>query len=244
VIKAAMVNTTFPNIRSKTGVETTGQLWHSQRGYGRVDALRAYNVLSQPKVTAGTDIMQSAGWAYQSIGGNQQHTYRIYGYKNERLTLTLTWHRAVTRNGSNPNYNYYDESSPKLNLDLSISDPIGNIVFSAAGTPDNLRKADILLPMDGFYEVQVTNTTAKNNRYYGLAFELLEPLEGDFNVDYIVDTSDLIAMALYWLADDCTGTEQACHWLDLDGSGKIDLTDMAILSADWLATDARYYTAP
>jgi hypothetical protein len=243
VIKAAMVNTTFPNIRSRTGVETTGQLWHSQRGYGRVDALRAYNVLSQPKVATEPNIIQSAGWAYQSIGSYQQHTYRINGYKNERLTLTLTWHRAVQKSGST----YYDEMTPKLNLDLSIYDPNGNAVFSEIydpSHPNNLRKADVLLPMDGFYEVRVANTTNKTGRYYGLAFELLEPLEGDFNTDYVVDTSDLTMMALYWLADDCTGTEQACYWLDLNTDGKIDLADMAILSADWLTTDPRYYTTP
>jgi len=248
VIKAVMVNTTFPNIRTRhkppteISVETTGQLWHAQRGYGRVDALRAYDVLSQLKVTPGTDITQSAGWTYQSIGSFGQHTYRIYGHKNERLTLTLTWHRAVTRSGSNPNYNYSDESSPRLNLDLSIYDPQNNVVFSESGAPNNLRKADVLLPADGFYEVRAANTTDKTGRYYGLAFELLEPLEGDFNTNYVVDTSDLMMLAGYWLADNCAGTEQACYWLDLTGDGKIDLADMAIFSSDWLATDPRYYS--
>jgi hypothetical protein len=238
VIKAVMVNTTFPNIRSKTGIETTGQLWHAQRGYGRVDALRAYNVLSQPKVTAGTDITQSAGWAYKSISSLGQNTYRIYGYKNERLTTTLTWHRKVEKNGSI----YSDELAPKLNLNLSISDPNGNIIFSESGAPNNLRKADVLLPKDGFYEVRVTNTTTKNNRYYGLAFELLEPLEGDFNTNYVVDTSDLTLLAEYWLADNCTDTAQDCYGLDTDASGKIDLAEMAALSEGWLTSDPRYYT--
>jgi len=246
VIKAVMVNTTFPNIRSKTGVETTGEVWHSQRGYGRVDALRAYNVLSQPKVATEPNIIQSAGWTYQNIAAYQQDTYRIYGYKNERLALTLTWHRAVT---FDPNsLTYADEidtpADPKLNLNLSIYDPNGNTIFSESGTTDNLRKADVLLPMDGFYEVRVTNTTSKTGRDYAMAFELLEPLEGDFNTDYIVDTSDLILLAGYWLAEGCTGTEQACYWLDLTADGKIDLADMAIFSADWLTTDPRYYTAP
>lgn len=43
VIKAVMVNSTFPNIKTKTGQITTGQTWNAQRGYGRVDALRAYH---------------------------------------------------------------------------------------------------------------------------------------------------------------------------------------------------------
>jgi hypothetical protein len=240
VIKAAMVNTTFPNIRSRIGVETIGEVWHSHRGYGRVDALRAYNVLSQPKVATEPNIIQSAGWTYQNIAAYQQDTYRIYGYKNERLALTMTWHRAVTKSGPS----YSDETSPKLNLDLSIFNPQGAVIFSESGEPDNLRKADILLPMDGFYEVRVTNTTSKTGRDYAMAFELLEPLEGDFNTDYIVDTSDLILLAGYWLAEGCTGTEQACYWLDLTADGKIDLADMAIFSADWLTTDPRYYTAP
>lgn len=246
VIRAVIVNSTFPNIRNKSGQLTYPALpenvWNTDRGYGRLDALRAYNILSQPKVATEPNIIQSAGWAYQSIGSNQQHTYRIYGYKNDRLTLTLTWHRAVTFDPNNSTY--ADEPTPKLNLDLSISDPNGNSIFSDAGAPNNLRKADNLLPMNGFYEVRVTNTTAKAGRYYGMAFELLEPLEGDFDTNYVVNTKDFAAMALYWLADDCTGTEQACYWLDLDADGKIDLADMAIFSADWLTTDPRYYTAP
>jgi hypothetical protein len=239
VIKAVMVNSTFPNIKNKTGQITTGQTWNAHRGYGRVDALRAYNELSSPKLAAGGSTTNSAGWNYQTIGNYGEHIYSIYGHKNQRLLLTVTWHRAVNKGGSM----YYAET-PTFNVNLSIDDPQGNPVFSDANTPDNLRKADILLPTEGYYQVRVTNTTNVNSRYYAMAFELLDPLEGDFNTDYIVDTTDLITLAGSWLADNCANTAQPCYGLDLFADGRIDFQDMAIMSFDWLTIDPRYYPVP
>jgi hypothetical protein len=245
VIKAVMVNSTFPNIKTETGQVTTGQIWHAQRGYGRVDALRAYQTLSQPKVAKNVNILQSAGWTYQYIGqDNQSDTYHILGTKNQRLLLTMTWHRAVRRIGPSNSTNYEDEAMPKFNLDMRVYDPQDNLVFDDIGAPDNLRKADIRLYADGYYKVELSSNQFATGRYYAMAFELLNPLEGDFNTDSIVDTSDLITLAGSWLAGNCEDSGQPCYWLDLLADGRIDFQDMAILSADWLTIDPRYYPVP
>jgi hypothetical protein len=243
VIKAVMVNSTFPNIKDKSGQITTDQTWNAHRGYGRVDALRAYHELSSPIVSPGISIPQSqtTGWSYQKMKSSP-HTYYIYGHKNQRLLLTVTWHRKVSKSLTNGDYS--TESLP-FNMNMSIYDPQGTEVFSDADTPDNLRKADILLPTDGYYQVRVTNSSSRTDgRYYAMAFELLEPLEGDFNTDSIVDTDDMTALANSWLANNCMDSGQPCYWLDLFADGQIDFQDMTILSTDWLTIDPRYYPVP
>ncbi|MHC4721433.1 MAG: hypothetical protein ACYS6I_01865 [Planctomycetota bacterium] len=152
VIKAVIVNSAFPNINDKgnnpTNPADPNNTWHSDRGFGRIDALRAYELLSSDQVTEGEDIMQAKGWAYDTMTGSGEHTYSILGARNERLVLTETWHRKITKAG--PSYN--EEKSPKFNLDLTIKDPCDAVIFSETGTLDNLEKVDLLLEKDGMYD--------------------------------------------------------------------------------------------
>lgn len=55
VIKAVIVNSAFPNINDKSGNWTDPNqfTWHPHRGYGRIDALQAFETLSCPKVFSG-----------------------------------------------------------------------------------------------------------------------------------------------------------------------------------------------
>lgn len=240
VIKAVIVNSAFPNIQDKSNVLTTGQLWHPQRGYGRIDAMRALQTLNQPKVATGTSVTQSAGWAYRIVTQKKQNDYyQIYGTKNSRLTLTLTWHRKI-----NKLFSSYSEESTPFNLNLSISEPNGTIIASEADGLNNLRRADILLPVDGFYQVLVANSTDIRNRDYALAFEILPPLMGDFDINYIVDVPDLAVMTSYWLEWGCNDTDALCRPFDIAVNGQIDLQDIAALSTNWLTMDMRYYPVP
>ena len=70
VIKVVIVNSAFGNINDKGGNPTypadPNNTWHSDRGYGRIDALRAYELLSADKVAEGADITQARGWAYDT----------------------------------------------------------------------------------------------------------------------------------------------------------------------------------
>jgi hypothetical protein len=235
VIKAVIVNSAFPNINDKgnnpTNPADPNNTWHGDRGYGRIDALRAYELLSAEQVTEGGDITPPKGWAYDTMTGYEQHTYSVLGTKNHRLVLTVTWHRQITKTG--PIYN--EEGAPKFNLDLTIMDPNGIVIFSEANTLDNLEKVDLLLAKDGMYEITLDNTTGKS-RDYGLAFELLEPLVYDFEpIDYIVDTGDLLVIAGQWLLEG-SGLEA-----DLTGDEVVNLEDSAEFALHWLEIDPAYY---
>jgi hypothetical protein len=235
VIKAVTVNSTFPNINDKSDNPTDPadpcNTWHGDRGYGRIDALRAYELLNADQVTADANTTQQKGWAYDTMTDYEQHTYSLGGAKNHRLVLTVTWHREITRDG----LTFTEEESPKFNLDLTIKDPCDAVIFSEAETLDNLEKVDLLLAKDGMYEITLENTADKS-RGYALAFELLAPLPGDFEpIDYIVDTGDLLVMARQWLLVEA-GLEA-----DLTGDEVVNLEDSAEFAGHWLETDPAYY---
>jgi hypothetical protein len=230
VIKAVIVNSTFPNINDKNGNLTDPTVWHYQRGYGRIDALRALNTLAGGRISASALVTTQTGWAYNTTGSNQTHEYQFAGKKNERFILTVTWNCKIDKNGSN-----YDVNLPKFNLDVTVRNPSGDTIFSETDNMDNLEKVDLLLPADGNYTVSLENTTNKN-RTYGLAFELLPSLTGDFNIDYIVDEHDLSRMAFDWLT----------AGLDTDivpdiPDGIVNFLDFAKFADNWLEIDSRYY---
>jgi len=235
VIKAVIVNSTFPNIIDKDENPTypadPNNTWHGDRGYGRIDALRAYELLSADQVTADANTTLQKSWAYDTMTDYGQHTYSLGGAKNHRLVLTVTWHRQINRDG----YIFTEEGAPKFNLDLTIRDPNGIVIFSEAATLDNLEKVDLLLAKDGMYEITLQNTTDKT-RGYALAFELLAPLPCDFEpIDYIVDTGDLLVMAWQWLLQGA-GLEA-----DLTGDEVVNLEDFAEFAKHWLEFDPAYY---
>ena len=158
---------------------------------------------------------------------NEEDSYRIYGEKNERLVLTVTWNRLIDSN--------YTEETPKFNLDLTIKDPNSQTIFSETDTLNNLIKVDLLLPKDGVYEIILKNTTTKS-RSYALAFELLSPIPGDFYpADYIVDYNDMATFTEQWLL------EGESLEADLFNDGIVNLSDFAEFANHWLQTDSRYY---
>lgn len=235
VIKAVIVNSTFPNINDKDNNPTNPadpcNVWHGDRGYGRIDALRAYELLSADKVAGGAGITQAKGWAYDTMTGYGQHSYSIQGARNERLVLTVTWHREITRD----ELVFTEESAPKFNLDLTIEDPCDAVIYTETGTLDNLEKADLLLEKNGMYEITLDNTTSKS-RDYALAFELLEPLVYDFEpIDYIVDTGDLLVMGQQWLL------EEPDLEANLIGADIVNLEDFAEFALHWLDMNPAYH---
>ncbi len=232
VIKAVIVNSAFPNIDRKNGDSTNpadpNNTWHNERGYGRVDVLRAVNTLSAGKISKdATVITSTAGWAYDTISPSATHTYLIAGNKNERLVLTVTWNCAITKLGPN-----YSLESPLFNIDVTVKGPEGEPIFSEIDDVNNLEKVDIRLPADGNYTVSLHNITSKS-RSYGLAFELLTPLTGDFNTDYIVDGYDLSRIAEEWLT---AGAEA-----DIVPDDIVNNLDFAEFADNWLKIEKRYF---
>ncbi|MBN1457548.1 MAG: S8 family serine peptidase [Sedimentisphaerales bacterium] len=230
VLKAVIVNSTYPNINDKDDNPTTGLVWHSQRGYGRLDALRAYELLNSGKISKGVIVNQPKGWAYASMTLNYQNdTYLITGKKNQILLLTAVWNRKITKSGSI----YSAETG--FNIDVSVEDPLGSVIFSETDSLNNLEKAELLLDMDGVYEINIKNKTIID-RDYGLAFELIDPLVGDFEpINHSVDLDDLIRLAEDW------GSTGSGLETDIKPDGVIDYLDFAIFAQNWLQINPAYY---
>ncbi|MHC4386450.1 MAG: hypothetical protein ACYSUG_05600, partial [Planctomycetota bacterium] len=208
-------------------------------------ALRAYDILSNPGIT----ITQSKGWAYDSIAPDQENSYLIKGFKNERLVVTLTWNRRVVWNDQSdpedPGYDIieYDELEAFLaDLDLEIyyQDDYNNPITPKFSDIDNLEKFDLLLTKTGDYRIKVVNPFDSESSNYALAFELLPPLEADFNIDYAVNDLDLIKLTQYWLNTGCE-YPVPCYLYDLYDNDTIDLSDFSVFSQAWMDFDPRYY---
>ena len=238
VITAVIVNSTFPNVDDKAGNPTnpadSNNTWHADRGYGRIDAFRAYELLSAPEVVPDVNITAQKGWAYAGMSNNGQHNYFISAQKNHRLLLTVAWNRKVTKSGSDV---YSQENDPKFNLNLTIKDPCDLTLYNDTFAPDNLKKVDLLLPADGLYEIILENSSNKS-RSYALAFEKSPPLTGDFQLDYAVDTLDLAVLAGQWLM------EQPDLEANLAGDDAVNMADFAEFAGNWLKIDPAYYLQP
>jgi hypothetical protein len=246
VIRAVIINSAFPNIDDKSGSSTEpadpNNVWHEDRGYGRIDALRAYELLDSNEISTDVNITEEKGWAFSTIAALQEHTYTIQATRHYRLVASLTWDRRVEWIDKWP-YGRIDkgELHPYLaGLDLKIYGPNdANSIFSKQAygydPNDNLIKCDILLPRSGRYTLKVVNNSDDENADYGFAFELLPPLAADFDLDYIVDYNDLAEISENWL--------QAGPDLDADlfQDNFIDFRDFARLAENWLITNPAYY---
>ena len=254
VIKAVIVNSAFPNILDKSGNSTVELLesepdwpWNADRGYGRIDAMRAYEILSSPKITPSSTTANSKGWAYDAVSSGQQDNFTISGMKNERLVMTLTWNRRVEWNDQNspmhPGHGIMEpgELTPTFaDLDLEIDDPDDVPLIFNLSDNDNLEKVDLLLSKTGDYKIRVVYQSGSESANYGLAFERLKPLTADFDIDYVVNVNDLAEFVPYWLETDCTS--EPCLDYDLDPDNQIDLSDYSIFAERWLDYDPRYYS--
>lgn len=232
VIKAVIVNSTFPNIEAKAGSPTypadPNNVWHTERGYGKIDALRAYRTLSAGRISRNTTATVSAGWAYENINPYQTHQYKFAGRKNDRFILTVAWNRKINKLGKK-----YFAALPKFDIDVTVSNPPGNVIFSDIDDANNnLIRAELIMPSDGNYTVLLENPVNTVGDY-GLAFEILPPLAGDFNADYIVDELDLRQMALDWLTAE-PGT-------DIIADGRVNWLDFVEFAESWFEIEPRYY---
>jgi hypothetical protein len=235
VIKAAIINSTFPNINDKSNNITTGQTFHYQRGYGRIDALRAYQLLNSPQLPADSGTTEPKGWAFEEIQKDQTHIYSIYVEKNHRLIVTITWNRYIRKIGNN-----YTAEDPILNLNLAVNDPDAISVFSENDAENNLEKVDIIAQKTGYYEITVTNvdnSTERNNTYYGLAFEISPPIAGDFDLNYIVEANDLYHLSEQWLTTGPSGEFD----LFKDDSNSVNMNDFSVFSDYWMCIDSAYH---
>jgi hypothetical protein len=236
VIKAVIVNSTMPNIQDKTGTETnpadSNNTWNEDRGYGRLDCLRAYQLLDTNEVEPGTTITQNKGWGYGRINKGQSNTYTINISQRCRLIATTTWLRRIDNT----------MSAYLANIDMNVyapgdSNAIFNKTMFGYNTSDNLIKCDLLILTPGYYTITIANNSTSNETAnYGFAFELHPIMAGDLPVvDYIVDFRDFATLAADWHS-----TTSSLDAL-LSPDGMINLLDLAVLADNWLQIDPLYY---
>jgi hypothetical protein len=254
VIKAVMVNSAFPNVNNKTGAGTnpadSNNTWNSNRGYGRLDVLRAYQTLDTNEVEPDVNILQDRGWGFGRLTQGQSDIYTITVAVRCRLIATLTWQRRIEwvdqKRGFPPKYNGIiepDELTAYLaDLDMNVFAPNEpNAIFNKTlfnyNQNDNMIKCDLLLTTPGDYTIEINNnSTTDEAANYGFAFELHPLLSGDLPpYDYSVDYNDLTSLTTDWLSETST--------LDLllTSNGIIDFADFAKLAQSWLQIDPAYY---
>ncbi len=252
VIKAVLVNSTMPNVKNKAGASTnpadSNNTWNQDRGYGRLDVLRAYQTLNTNEVAPDINIVQERGWAFGTLAQGESNVYTITVTTRCRLITTLTWQRRMEWVDKKPR-NYLldpDEIYAHLaDLDMTVYDPNEpNAVFSEAlynlNPSDNLEKCDILLTSPGDYTVVIdNNSTNGESADYGFAFELHPVPLGDLPpFDYVVNYSDLSSLTTNWLSE-----TSDLDWL-LVPNGIVDFADFAKFADSWLQNDPFYYQSP
>ncbi|MBN2019493.1 MAG: S8 family serine peptidase [Sedimentisphaerales bacterium] len=247
VIKAVLVNTAMPNINDKAGASTnpadSNNTWHRDRGYGRLDVLRAYLLLDTNEIKPNTLILQDRGWVFGRLEPDQNDVFTISVTERFRLSGTLTWHRRILWTDKNPiGVLESDELTVYLaDLDMILYAPgEPNPIFSTDVPdfdPNNLEKCDLLLESPGDYTLVIENDSANGESAdYGFAFELHPVPAGDLPpYDYAVDFNDLSTLASAWLIEDSP--------LDLllSANGIIDFADFTKLAESWLQIDPFYY---
>lgn len=230
VIRAVIVNSAFPNIRDNNNISTVGKTYNLARGYGRVDALQAYQTLTAGKIVPDDHTTAAKGWAYDNVRRpSSPDIYHIMAAKNQRLAVTIVWNRTFS--------NKYTVD-PLSNLNLEIIDPNGTYTrFSDTGTKDNLKKCDILLPYSGEYQIQITSAAIlASGQNYGLAFKIVPPILGDFDLNYIVDFKDLHIFAGQWLLN---GSDLSANLAT--PADNVDFSDFTVFAQNWLMANNAYY---
>ena len=173
VIKAVIINSSDPSPFSAddhiANPADSITSWKPDSGYGKLDALRAYETLTAKQLVKDTPPQENKGWAYDVMGRDKTHKYQIQGVKGQRLVTTVTWHRKINKIG-----NKYFEEPNRFYLDLKIVSPSGKMLaFETAGR-NNLIKTDQFLKENGLYTLVLKNPTPAENRDYGMAFELID----------------------------------------------------------------------
>ncbi|MGA2093247.1 MAG: S8/S53 family peptidase [Sedimentisphaerales bacterium] len=253
VIKAVLVNSAMPNVKNKAGVSTnpadSNNTWQADRGYGRLDCLRAYQTLDTSEAEPNTLISQARGWGYGRLIQGQSNVYTINITSRCRLIATLAWHRRIQWTDNSPSNGVIDPgelSGFLANLDMKVFAPNEpNAIFSKAlfgyDPSDNLVKCDLLILTPGNYTIRLeNNSTNGESANYGFAFDKHPILPGDIypdgtGIDYVVDINDLSALMQDWLLQDSDYDQL------LSPNGIIDFADFAVLAEVWLQIDPLYH---
>lgn len=182
VIKAAMINSTCTRLLDKTGRQTDPNngvtVWNPDRGFGRVDALAAWNIISAGAIHRVQVTKLAQGWAYDSVGQGGSHIYKIEAKKGEHFVCTVVWNRKVVWN-DRASHGFIDPGELKAvptTLTVAMSAPgvhKDNSQLDVARPNDNVAKFDMVFAQSGQVTIEVGGLRGDDTPTpYGLAFSI------------------------------------------------------------------------
>lgn len=135
-------------------------------GAGELNMLNAYNALSAGRAVASNSVSQlPRGWSAEILEENSEKAYFFTipsGAPSTPFRATLTWHRDVTKTGSNWNATLAD-----LNLRLyhAAGFTRGTLVVESLSEVDNVELVDHSALTPGDYVLVIENTDTTATRY-------------------------------------------------------------------------------
>lgn len=174
VLKAVLLNSTTAGMKDKKGETTVSdgspRRWQPDSGHGRINALKAYNVLTAGPIEPDQTSNRRMGWAYGVMQNNTEHSYLVQMKKDEQLVFTVTWHRKLNKVS-----NMFIEEPVRFSMDAKVLSPSGKMVVFETPGPNNVIKADLRANEEGTYKLVLRNPTQAKERDYGMAFEIWSP---------------------------------------------------------------------
>lgn len=171
-VKSVLINEANKSIKSVSGDDTSGDAWHTDRGYGKVDVAASVDLLLQDEVAPSGTATQ-AGWALQVLAPSASHEYNIELLADDSFTASLAWDRIVSWVDADPPgptppngvIDYGELSDGGLmNLDLELLQGTTVIAFSLS-TIDNLEHIYLQAAAGGSYTLRVTNLGGSAETY-------------------------------------------------------------------------------
>jgi hypothetical protein len=213
---------------------TTTQPLHDTFGAGELNAFNSYKMTLAGRYAGSTtpvDPVGQYGWDYQTInsGIENQLKYNFVipeGYTAPELSILLTWNVNVVSGFSGQTLS---------NLDLILTDSLGQIVDQSLSTVDNVEHIYIgagqgvnqLNP--GTYTLTISTDSPKE---FGLAWRMSTDADfdsADFDGDGDVDGRDFLT----WQRGFGTIVNATRSMGDADGDGDVDQADLQFFQSQY-----------
>jgi hypothetical protein len=213
---------------------TTTQPLHDTFGAGELNVFNSYKMTLAGRYAGSTnpvDPVGQYGWDYQTInpGFENELKYNFVipeGYTSPELSILLTWNVNVLSGFS---------GQTLTNLDLKLTDSLGQIVDQSVSTVDNVEHiyigagqgVDHLDP--GTYTLTISTDAPKE---FGLAWRMTTDADvdsADFDGDGDVDGRDFLT----WQRGYGTLINATRAMGDADGDGDVDQADLQFFQSQY-----------
>lgn len=223
ILMAGATKNEFP-----TWSRTTTQPLDNKYGAGEVNVYNSYLMTIGGRY-AGTNSPETAvgshGWDYQTIlpGSGNELKYKFSiaeGSTAPELSILLTWNVNVSSGFG---------SQTLANMDLTLTDSLGQIVDQSLSTVDNVEHIYLTNLAAGDYTLSINSDTIRD---FGLAWRmstLFDTPSADFDQDGDVDGRDFLA----WQRGFGTLINATHAQGDANGDGTVDADDLMIFHSQF-----------